>query len=104
MDRPLSSYEIQERFGRMPTRAERQAFSHWRNANPDTPLSEEDAARMAAAARAAEDRWRYAPASDRLCAKLAAHIGDDQAELVKELVKALIEEDRYDRSPDRQED
>lgn len=88
----------------MPTRLERQLFSSWRERNPDVPLSAEDAARKAATVKAEEDCWRYAPASDRLCAKLAAYTGEDQAELVKELVKALIEEDRYDRSPDRWED
>lgn len=100
MDRPMTSHEIQKQFGRMPTKQERSAFSSWRERNPDTPLTPEDAARADAQKKAEEERWRYLPASWRICTELAEIVGEDASELIKKLVKAMIEEDRYDHSPD----
>ena len=37
--RPMSSFEIQQNLGRMPTKEERSAFSAWRNRNPNIDLN-----------------------------------------------------------------
>lgn len=47
---------------------------------------------------------KYLPASHRIKRQLAELTDTYIADKIEELVKALIEEDRYNRSPDRAED
>ena len=50
------------------------------------------------------DDEKYLPASHRIKRQLADLTDTYIAEKIEELIKALIEEDRYDRSPDREHD
>src|SRR5688500_13066358 len=51
-----------------------------------------------------ENDEKYLPASHRIKRQLAELTDTYIADKIEELVKALIEEDRYDRSPDREHD
>jgi hypothetical protein len=51
-----------------------------------------------------EDDEKYLPVTYRLRRELVELIGKPAADKIQELIKAIIEEDRYDRSPDREYD
>lgn len=53
--------------------------------------AQEDNARSAAQ-RADFEKYRYMPASYRAFDKLTEAVGDDQAQLIKDLIEALIDE------------
>lgn len=89
--RPLSSHEIQA-CGRMPTKSERQAFSYWRNANPNAFLSQEDADRVAKENAQKAEQGRYMPASWNALEALCENMGKERAELIKALIEAMIQE------------
>lgn len=87
-DRPMSSHEIQQYLGRMPTRDERSAFSSWRNAHLNIDL--ETGLPAVKAPEPYTDDNRFMPRSWHIKRELEELL-PGRAERICDLIEQLIE-------------